>query len=291
MTSSFRDVLRSGQFLNGAHRGASGYAPENTLPAFELALTQGAAVLEIDVRLTRDEEVVVIHDARVDRTTDGTGEVQRLTLAEIQSLDAGGHFGEPWKGARVPTLEQVLAGFAGRVLIDIDLKGGTVVRRLTAGPTAERVVVEDAAVSTLLARKTVEVAARIGALDRVVLSGFGPQALAWIRRAAPEALTQWAVASMDIAEDVARAAAEGFDIISPQMYAATRDNVDAAHQRGLAVFIYAPDDVDAMIHLLDLGIEAVHVDRPDRLTALLEARRTELSGGRTKQARGTGIQN
>jgi glycerophosphoryl diester phosphodiesterase len=277
VTPSFRDVLRARRFLNGAHRGASAYAPENTLPAFELALSQGAVILEIDVRLTWDEEAVVIHDARVDRTTDGTGEVQRMTLAEIQSLDAGSWLGEGWRGARIPTLRQVLEQFAGRVLIDIDLKGGTEVRRLTAGPVPERIVVEDAAVSTLLARKTVEVAARIGALDRVVLSGFGPQALAWIRRTAPEALTQWAVASMDIAEDVARAAVEGFDVVSPQMYAATPANVAAAHQRGLAVFIYAPDDVDAMVHLLDLGVEAVHVDRPDRLTALLGERRTSTS--------------
>src|SRR5262249_5135715 len=108
---------------------------------------------------------------------------------------------------------------------------------------------------------------------RVVLSGFGADALAWIRRSAPRTPTQWAVASTDITEDVARAAAEGFDVISPQMYAATPANVDAAHRQGLAVFIYAPDAVDAMARLLDLGIEAVHVDRPDRLIALLEDRR------------------
>jgi glycerophosphoryl diester phosphodiesterase len=272
VTPSFRDVLRSRRFLNGAHRGASAYAPENTLPAFEIAVTQGAVVLEIDVRLTRDDEVVVIHDARVDRTTDGTGEVERMTLSEIRSLDAGRWFGDEWTGTHIPSLQQVLERFAGRVLVDIDLKAGTEVRRLTAGPSPERLVVEDAAVSTLLARRTVEVAERIGALDRVVLSGFGAAALTWIRSSAPQVLTQWAVASRDISEDVARAATQGFDVLSPQMYAATRANVDAAHRRGLAVFIYAPDDEDAMIQLLDLGIQAVHVDRPDRLSALLRKR-------------------
>ena len=277
MTSSFRDVLRSRRFLNGAHRGASAYAPENTLPAFELAVTQGVAVLEIDVRLTRDEEVVVIHDARVERTTDGAGDVQHMTLSEIQSLDAGRWFGTQWAGARIPTLSQILGQFAGHVLIDVDLKGGTEVRRLDTGHGLERFVVEDAVASILLARRTIEVAERIGVLDRLVLSGFGAQALVWIRTSAPGVLTQWAVTSTDISEDVARAAAEGFDVISPQMYAATRDNIDAAHRRGLAVFIYAPDEVDAMIHLLDLGIEAVHVDRPDRLTGLIAARQTKRS--------------
>jgi glycerophosphoryl diester phosphodiesterase len=85
------------------------------------------------------------------------------------------------------------------------------------------------------------------------------------------------VASTDIREDVARAAAEGFGVISPQMDAATRANTEAAHQRGLAVIVYAPDEIDAMIQLLDLGIAAVHVDRPDRLTTLLEERRTRTS--------------
>jgi glycerophosphoryl diester phosphodiesterase len=271
---SFRDILRTRPFLNGAHRGASAYAPENTLPAFELAVAQGAAVLEIDVRLTRDEEVVVIHDARVDRTADGQGEVQRMTLSEIQSLDAGHWFGESWTGTRIPTAEQVLERFAGRVLIDVDMKAGTEVRRLAAGHGQERVVVEDAAVSTLLARRTIEIATRTGVLDRVVLSGFGPCALAWLRKSVPEVLTQWAVVSVDIAEDAARAADEEFDVISPQMYAATRENIDAAHRRGLAVFIYAPDDAAAMVRLLDLDVEAVHVDRPDRLSAVLKDRQT-----------------
>jgi glycerophosphoryl diester phosphodiesterase len=288
MTAIFRDILRSRRFLNGAHRGASAYAPENTLPAFELAIAQGAAVLEIDVRLTQDEEVVVIHDARVDRTTDGQGEVRLMTLSDIRSLDAGSWFGQSWTGARVPTLSEILEQLAGRVLIDVDMKGGTEVRshassahcwpssvaRDQAGgePAPPRVVVEDPTVSTLLARKTLEGAARAGALDRVVLSGFGLHALAWIRRAEPRVLTQWAVVSADIAEDAARAAAEGFEVLSPQMNAATRANMARAHDEGLAVFLYAPDDTETLARLIDIGADAVHVDRPDRLSAWLKDR-------------------
>src|SRR5262249_19034435 len=157
------EVLGSHRFLNGAHRGASAYAPENTLPAFELAVTQGAAALEIDVRLTRDAEVVVFHDARVDRTTDGHGEVRLMTLAELRALDAGRWFGDTWHGTRIPTLREVLEQFAGRVVIDVDMKAGTALRSVAAeteplhsapidpaGPIAKRarprVVVEDPAV-------------------------------------------------------------------------------------------------------------------------------------------------
>jgi len=274
MSATFRDILRARRFLNGGHRGASAYAPENTLPALELAVAQDAVILEIDVRLTQDEEVVVIHDARVDRTTNGHGEVRLMTLSEIRALDAGHWFGTSWTGVRVPTLAEVLEQFAGRVLIDVDMKDGTAVQppgsSLDRDQSRRRRVVEDAAVSTHLARKTLEVATHAGALDRIVLSGFGRHALAWIRRAEPRVLTQWAIVSADIAEDAARAATEGFEVLSPQMNGATRANVTRAHDHGLAVFLYAPDDADTMAELIEIGVDAVHVDRPDRLSALLK---------------------
>src|SRR5690606_30302773 len=97
-----------------AHRGASGHAPENTLPAFELALAMGAHALEMDVTLTADDEVVLMHDPTVDRTTDGTGDITTLTLAQVKVLDAGYGFTAPdgshpfrGQGIEVPTLSEV----------------------------------------------------------------------------------------------------------------------------------------------------------------------------------------
>ena len=90
------------------HRGALMYAPENTLPAFRMCLLAGADI-ELDVYPTRDGHLVVIHDSTVDRTTDGTGRVQDLTLAEIRALDAGGWFGPVFAGLRIPTFDDVLA--------------------------------------------------------------------------------------------------------------------------------------------------------------------------------------
>lgn len=278
MNASLRGAIRSREFLLGAHRGASAYAPENTVAAFELAVAQKVAVLEIDVRLTRDEEVVVIHDARVDRTTDAQGEVRLMTLSEIQALDAGRWFGESWRGARVPLLREVLERFADRVFLDVDMKAGTEVRRIVSAGSASHhfvpraVVVEDLAVSARLARKTLEIVAQVGALDRVVLSGFCAHALGLIRKEVPQVLTQWAVVSDDIAADVTRASAEGFEVISPQDYAASEANITCAHHQGLAVFIYSPDDDRIMNSLVDLGVDAVHVDRPDHLAALLHNR-------------------
>ena len=90
-----------------AHRGASGYAPENTMAAFEKALEMGAEGIELDVHLTADGEIVVIHDHTIDRTSDGKGVVGALTLEEIRKYDFGAWFDPKFKGQRIPTLGEV----------------------------------------------------------------------------------------------------------------------------------------------------------------------------------------
>jgi len=104
-----------------AHRGASAHAPENTLSAFELALAQGAHGVELDAKLSADGEVVVIHDATVDRTTDGKGRVSQLTTAALRELDAGSFFSERFSGEKIPTLIEVFEAIGDRALINIEL--------------------------------------------------------------------------------------------------------------------------------------------------------------------------
>jgi glycerophosphoryl diester phosphodiesterase len=269
VTERFQDVLRARTFLTVAHRGASAYAPENTLEAFALAVDQGADVLELDVHLTGDDEVVVMHDHRVDRTTDGTGEIHALTWPELQRLDAGGWFGPRWRGARVPALADVLERFAARAWIDIEIKAGVRADWFAGGAD------EDPGVTTRVAGRVLEVAAGTGALDRIVISSFGGAALRWVRETAPSVATQISVLSVEIADDCAAAAAAGFDVISPQVYAANAESVGAAHAAGLAVHVYTGpgDDDEPMEALLGVGVDAVKTNRPDRLRALLGARR------------------
>ena len=104
-----------------AHRGASAHAPENTLAAFELALAQGADGIELDAKLSADGHVVVIHDATVDRTTDGQGRVKDMSLAELRSLDAGGFFAEQYRREKVPTLEEVFEALGKRMFVNVEL--------------------------------------------------------------------------------------------------------------------------------------------------------------------------
>jgi glycerophosphoryl diester phosphodiesterase len=106
------------------HRGTRKFAPENTIAAFEKAIAIGARAVEMDVRTTKDGEFVVMHDARVDRTTDGSGRVADMTLAEVRSLDAGSWFGPAFAGEKVPTLREALRALKGRAAIDIDFKDG-----------------------------------------------------------------------------------------------------------------------------------------------------------------------
>ncbi len=105
-----------------AHRGSVHLAPENTLAAIEKAIELGADLIEIDVRQTRDGRLVLMHDATVDRTTNGTGRVADLTLAELKRLDAGSWFAPEFAGERVPTLAEALQAMQGRALPDLDIK-------------------------------------------------------------------------------------------------------------------------------------------------------------------------
>jgi len=107
------------------HRGNIKFAPENTIPAFKKAIQLGADLLEIDVRETKDGHLVIMHDPTVNRTTNGSGKVTDLTLAEIKQLDAGSWFSPEFKGTSVPTFDEALEFIKGKALPDIDFKTGT----------------------------------------------------------------------------------------------------------------------------------------------------------------------
>jgi glycerophosphoryl diester phosphodiesterase len=104
-----------------AHRGASAHAPENTLAAFELALAQNADGIELDVKLSADGHVIVIHDATVDRTTGSHGRVKDMSLVELRSLEAGSFFSEKYSGEKIPTLEEVFETMGNRTFINVEL--------------------------------------------------------------------------------------------------------------------------------------------------------------------------
>lgn len=142
-----------------AHRGASGIAPENTMLAFELAYREGAQAIELDVHLTKDHVPVVIHDEKVDRTTNGYGFVKDLTFKEIQMLEAGTWFDRPLVNIQIPSLETVLLWAKSRnIIVNIELKTNKINYE-----QIEMIVYEQVASHNLL--------------DRTIFSSFNPKSL------------------------------------------------------------------------------------------------------------------
>ena len=149
-----------------AHRGSSAHAPENTLAAFQLAAEQGADAIELDVDLTRDGHAIIMHDATIDRTTDGSGAVNALTLEEIRRVDAGAWKSAAFKGERVPLLAEVFAAVGQRVLINVEVKS-----------TSLRSNGVEAKVAALVQQHDL--------FERVIISSFNPFALRRIKQIEP----------------------------------------------------------------------------------------------------------
>ena len=145
-----------------AHRGASAHAPENTLAAFHKAVEMGADALELDVRLTKDRRVVVMHDRRVDRTTTGWGPVGTLTMSQLKVLDAGSWFGAQYEEEKVPGLEEVFEVLPEGFLIYVELKA--------RGPGAAS-----------LALRVARLIRRYQRWDSTMVASFNPIAVATLR--------------------------------------------------------------------------------------------------------------
>ncbi len=174
-----------------AHRGDSAHRPENTLASFAGGLEVGATVVELDVQLTGDGELVVIHDPLLDRTTTGTGDVRRMTLAEVRAVSAGypARFGDAWRGERVPTLAEALTLLKGRARVLIEIKAESV---SDAGQDG----VEE---------RTVQVVRRLGLAEQVALISFEHRALERLRTLAPE-ITRGHLFGRTTADEVLRSA-------------------------------------------------------------------------------------
>ncbi|HEX9760002.1 MAG TPA: glycerophosphodiester phosphodiesterase family protein, partial [Candidatus Acidoferrales bacterium] len=204
-----------------AHRGASGHAPENTIAAFRRAVELGAMFIETDLHLTRDAELVAIHDTTLERTTNGTGAVKKHTLAELRELDAGAWFSPEFAGEKIPTLEEI-AAFAREqdVVFFLEL-------RADAAWGAEHALV--AALR------------RVGEAARTAVLSYFPSALATVLKLDPTLMTGF-LFSDPIPEVVEKAVAIGARQIAPEAPLATPELVAEAHARDLQVLTWTVND-------------------------------------------------
>lgn len=242
-----------------AHRGWSSVAPENTLAAFERALDAGARVLECDVQLTADGVVAVIHDPRLDRTTDGAGRVRHRTWEEVRSLDAGyaGRFGEAFAGQRVPRLEALLDLARGRARVFVEIK-----------PEAVGLAPGEESVEA----RTVAAARATGTLDDLRVLSFAPRALAAVRSRAPRVPLGLVFRWWRHRRLVAEAAAAGVEYLVA--YAARLHSrpgiVTAAHERGIRVGAYVVDDEATLARMVEIGVDGIATNRVGALLPVLE---------------------
>jgi glycerophosphoryl diester phosphodiesterase len=238
-------VIRPAVPLVIAHRGASGELPENTLPAYELAVEQRSDMIEIDLHTTRDGHVVITHDEGLERLGGG-GEVADATLAEIRRLDAGG-------GAKVPTLTEVLDAYGERIPFNLELK------RSSRGEYAGM----EAAVVAEVSRR--------GLLGCTLFSSFYDPVLAALREASSPARIAVLISVRFPHGAIERAQRLGAEAINPEWPLVTRELVEAAHAAGLAVYPFTVDEPGEMRRLLELGVDGLFTNHPPRLRAILDA--------------------
>lgn len=230
------------------HRGARHEAPENTLPGFRYASTIGVRWVEYDVRLTADEQLVVIHDSTVDRTTDGTGPVAEQTLAQLMALDARAQFNDWPDDCRIPTFAEVLDATAGFEFAEVEIKHDE----------PERLEV--------LVPKVVDEIRAQAAAERVVLTSFDETALRIATDVAPDLprsyIGDWAdVGSVDTAL--------GLGCVQAGLQYATTsaDVVAAAKKAGLRVVGWPCNSTDDYDTMADWGCDAVTSDCPTAMLA------------------------
>jgi glycerophosphoryl diester phosphodiesterase len=248
---------------NFAHRGASLRAPENTLEAFRLASRSGAGGLELDVHMTSDGRVVVIHDDSVDHTTEGTGLVRRMTLHEVQSLDAGYRFTPdggttyPYRGrdVRVPELGEVLREFPDHK-VNIDIK--------EEQPGVEAALLEtikDAGDRVLVVSEMQAIVERVRELSgNSISTGASRREIRdfyRLSRLRLEFLVRPPYDALQVPVEYG-----GREVVTPLF-------VKAAHDRGVRVDVWTIDDPEEMRRLLDLSADVIMTNRPEVLEGVL----------------------
>lgn len=228
-----------------AHRGASAHAPENTLAAFELAVRQGAPAIELDVKLSADGEVVVMHDATVDRTTDGKGRVCNFPLAALRELDAGAWFSDQYRGERIPTLIEVLETIGRRVFINIELTNYTTPR--------------DA-----LAEKAAALVRSFDLQARVLFSSFlshNLKEVAQILPLAPRALLAWPGLTGLWARSFGFAFGD-YQALHPYLRDVTVHQIARVHRLGRRIHVWTVNTASEIRRLVGWGVDGFFTDDP-----------------------------
>ncbi|MGD9396966.1 MAG: glycerophosphodiester phosphodiesterase family protein [Candidatus Thorarchaeota archaeon] len=220
-----------------AHKGASGYAPENTLLSFQRAIDLEAHMIELDLRETLDGELVCVHDPTVDRTTNGIGAIHELTYKELRGLDAG-------EGEHIPLLTEVLRLASGKIKVNIDLK-----------------VIE-------VEQKLLDLIEDYKMIQDVLVSSFFHGTLGALRDLS-ENIETAVLIEVPIDDLVVYALDFNVNAINPDHKLVTLELVEEAHSVGLKVYPWTVNDLQTMKQLLAFGVDGLITDYPDRAAGVI----------------------
>jgi glycerophosphoryl diester phosphodiesterase len=253
--------------LNIGHRGASGYAPEHTIPAYDLALEQGADYIEIDLQMTKDGVLVAMHDDSLDRTADApegvpkrfcSGPVIKRTLEQIKQCDVGSWFSPEYAGEQMPTLEEIFQRYGTSVNYYIETKN------LEAAPGMEE--------ELLRLMEKYELIKPAAQDWQVLIQSFSAESLMKIHEMNSSLPLIQLYSSTKTSESIQASLAEVSTYavgIGPSMTDVDAALVEAAHALCLDVHPYTVNETDEMKALIALGVDGMFTNLPDRLEELL----------------------
>lgn len=228
-----------------AHRGASAYAPENTLSSFQLAIEQNADAIEFDVRLSKDHQVVAIHDKEVNRTTDFRGKVRKLRLDDLKKMDAGSYYHPFFKNEKIPTLQEIISLFGNSTLFNIEIKNHLLFH-------------------TRLPKMIAQLISENELIENTLISSFNPLDLMVIRQTAPEIELGFLVppGKYNFLSEIFFEKLINFDSIHFDFRDISKELVEKYHNKNKSVFAYTVNNIEDINELADYGIDGIFTDDP-----------------------------
>lgn len=234
-----------------AHRGSKGTHPENTLAAFKEAIRLGVDGIELDVHLTKDHELVVIHDETVDRTTNGSGKVTDFSLEELQKLDAGSWFSEEFKDERIPTLSEVLELLKGtEIILNVEIKNDVIPYKG-------------------IEEKVLRVIGDYNYNDKTIISSFNHYCIKHVKELSPKIET--AILFMELLYEpwnyARTVGASGLHVYVPVAFAEVSKE---SQEQGFPVRVFTVNDEEQMKQLFEQKIDTIMTDYPEKALNLRE---------------------
>lgn len=244
---------RGQSLLVMGHRGAPEAAPENTVSSFQAAMELGAHGIEMDVMLSKDDYIVVIHDYDLDKTTDGTGPVKEHTLEQLKALDAGSWFSEKFAGEQIPLLEEVIESLDDTALLNIEIK--------SMSPTTDG-----------LEKAVVTVIQEYNLYDRVMVSSFNPISLIRVKLADKQIPV-----GLIYSADLPAFLSDGWFIpllrpeaLHPQFEMVDEEYMAWARKKGYRVNVWTVNEKEDIRRMIELGVDGIITDRPDLVRQIME---------------------